>query len=134
MDSYNLLIILGSLLVLIFFAQKYLKENNIVDMNEIDVSPYFYKAYKYLKSLRYNKNTPKIIKNTGTNSLIMLKTGSNKATVMATLRQITGIDYENAKAIVETTPSKFMVNISEQEAELTKKALEFVGAKIEIEK
>ena len=79
-------------------------------------------------------NSYKIVKNTGTNSLVLIQTGANKATVIATLRQITGIDYENAKTIIESTPSKFMENISEKEAELTKEALEFVGAKVEIKK
>ena len=58
--------------------------------------------------------------------------GTNKATVMATLRQITGLDYKEAKNVVESVPSTFMTNISDKEADLTKKALEFVGAKVEI--
>ena len=134
MDTYNLILIMGVLVLIILLAQKYMKKYNIIDMDNIDVSPYFRKTYKYIKNLKYNKKTPKIIKNTGNNSLILLNTGENKATLMATLRQITGIDYQNAKAIIEASPTKFMVNISEKEAELTKKALEFVGAKIEIEK
>ena len=51
---------------------------------------------------------------------------------MATLRQITGLDYKEAKNVVESVPSTFMTNISDKEADLTKKALEFVGAKVEI--
>ena len=51
---------------------------------------------------------------------------------MATLRQITGLDYLSAKKIVEAAPSTFMTSISDKEADLTKKALEFVGAKIQI--
>ena len=74
-----------------------------------------------------------IDKQTGSNSLVMLTTGNNKATVMATLRQITGIDYNTAKSIVDSVPARFMVNVSSKEAEMTKKALEFVGAEIEVE-
>ena len=41
-------------------------------------------------------------------------------------------DYKEAKNVVESVPSTFMTNISDKEADLTKKALEFVGAKVEI--
>ena len=51
---------------------------------------------------------------------------------MATLRQITGLDYAGAKKVVELVPTTFMTSISDKEADLTKKALEFVGAKVEI--
>jgi len=87
--------------------------------------------YLYFRSL-FKKNLM-IDKQTGNHSLLMISSGENKATVMATLRQITGIDYDVAKNIVESVPSKFMVNVSAQEAEMTKKALEFVGAEILIE-
>jgi ribosomal protein L7/L12 len=73
-----------------------------------------------------------VTRTTGSKALIMTDAGVNKATVMATLRQITGLDYNSAKNVVEHIPSKFLVNVSEKEADLTKKALEFVGAKIEI--
>ena len=74
-----------------------------------------------------------VIKRTsGDKSLVLSDAGVNKATVMATLRQITGIDYNSAKKIVESAPYTFMTNVSDKEADLTKKALEFVGAKVEI--
>lgn len=73
-----------------------------------------------------------IKKSTGTYSLILVDCGANKATVMATLRQITGLDYMAAKNIVESVPVVFMTDISNKEADLTKKALEFVGAKVDI--
>ena len=73
-----------------------------------------------------------IAKSTGEKSLVLINAGDNKATVMATLRQITGIDYDEAKKLVDSAPSVLMNNISEKEAELNKKALEFVGAKLEI--
>ena len=133
MYIYNLIIFMGVGILLILLAQKYLKKYLQIDLDSIDVTPYFKAAYKYLKSLRYNKKCPTIVKNTGKNSLVLIKSGTNKATVMATLRQITGIDYDNAKAIVDSAPARFMVKISEKEAELTKKALEFVGAELEIE-
>ena len=73
-----------------------------------------------------------IAKSTGAKSLVLINAGDNKATVMATLRQITGLNYDEAKRLVDSAPSVLMANISEQEAELNKKALEFVGAKLEI--
>ncbi len=74
-----------------------------------------------------------INKNSGVNNLVLVNCGTNKATVMATLRQITDLDYKSAKLIVDSTPFKFMTNVSDKEADLTKKALEFVGAKVEIQ-
>ena len=83
----------------------------------------------------FNTKSPVIKRTTGKNSLTMLSAGENKATVLATLRQITGIDYKRAQAIVnKKSPSKFMTGISDKEAFLTRQALEFVGAKIEINK
>lgn len=73
-----------------------------------------------------------ITRNTGNKNLILTDSGKNKATVLATLRQITGINYENAKSIVDSAPLTFMTKVSAQEADLTQKALEFVGAKVEI--
>ena len=71
-------------------------------------------------------------KRQGNNSLVLIDAGSNKATVMATLRQITGLGYADAKKVIEFIPTTFMTSISDKEADLTKKALEFVGAKVEI--
>lgn len=117
--------------MLIFIVKDFLKKKYNIDMDNIDV-------IKKLKQLQKHTNPNSkeqlhiINKGTGNHSLVLLDAGTNKATVMATLRQITGLDYNSAKAIVESAPSTFMKSISDKEADLTKKALEFVGAKIEI--
>lgn len=90
---------------------------------------------KCMNSLRAVKdiNSGYVIRrSTGSNSLTLLDAGANKATVTAMLRQITGIDLESAKSIVNSNPYAFMTNISADEADLTKQALEFAGAKVEI--
>lgn len=116
-------------IMLIVIVSSILKKRYGIDTDNIDGKSLWAKITgKFSK-----KNNKYIItRNTGTKSLKMLTTGENKATVLATLRQITGIDYDSAKNIVEGAPSTFMVNISEQEANMTKQALEFVGAKVEI--
>ena len=126
-------------LMLIIIIREILRKRFDFDMDKVDVNKSSYKWYRFLKfnikqkSAKKITNSPyEIIKNTGDNSLVLLDAGENKATVMATLRQITSIDYESAKHIVNNVPCIFMSKISEDEANLTKKALEFVGAKIEI--
>lgn len=130
------------ILMLIVIAREYLKKYFNIDMDKIDVEEWKDKILAKLKdkNFKFQKSelntvidtSNAIKKGTGTHSLVMLDAGVNKATVMATLRQITGIDYKAAKTVVESIPTTFMVDISEKEAELTKKALEFVGAKIQI--
>lgn len=114
-----------------YVCKKYLK----FDMDKFDVLKFFKNIRRYF--LVYNKKffgqkDFVIKKNTGKNSLVLADVGENKATVMATLRQITGITYDHAKWITDAVPTVFMTDISSDEADLTKKALEFVGAKVEI--
>lgn len=78
------------------------------------------------------KENSAIQKTTGKKKLVLLNQGKNQATVLATLRQITGVDYDKAKSIVYSAPSTVMTNISEQEASISKQALEFVGAECKI--
>ncbi len=101
---------------------EYLKKNYNIDMDKILIS----------KNSIHIEKAPVIDKGTGNNSLVLIDAGSNKATVMATLRQITGLGYADAKKVIEFIPTTFMTSISDKEADLTKKALEFVGAKVEI--
>ena len=138
MYDTSLLLYTAVALLIVWGVREYLIRHKNINMDDINLSPYIrflkLKCRKiYLKWKFSSKKNLMIDKRTGVNSLIMLKTGENKATVMATLRQITGIDYNTAKSIVDSTPSRFMVNVSEKEAQMTKKALEFVGAEIEIE-
>lgn len=111
------------ILTLIIIARDVLKKRFNFDMDNVD-------STKLKMMLASKKGT--IEKSTGSKSLILISAGENKATVMATLRQITGIDYNSAKKLVDAAPSVLMENISDREADLSKKALEFVGAKLEI--
>ncbi len=117
-------------IMLIIIMRSVLKKYFNIDMDKIDVVSVFNSIVS-----NFSKKKSKICiitRDTGSKNLILASSGKNKATVLATLRQITGINYENAKNIVESTPAAFMRNVSEQEADMTQKALEFVGAKVEI--
>lgn len=115
--------------MLIVIASDYIKKRYKFDMDNVDISGLenIAKTEIALKKNRYAIN-----KSTGKRKLVLLSYGENQATVMATLRQITGLDYNIAKQIVSSAPTTLMTNISEREAILNKKALEFVGAKCEI--
>ena len=115
-------LICSILIMLIMIAREYLKKNYNIDMDKILISK---------NSINIEK-AQVIDKGTGNNSLVLIDAGSNKATVMTTLRQITGLGYADAKKVIEFIPTTFMTSISAKEADLTKKALEFVGAKVEI--
>ncbi len=135
MTLFNLAIILMSGIILYdFLKKKYDFSFDKINFSQIfsglivDKKPHLSKSN--IKAI--NKTSALINKKTGEKSLTLLDAGLNKTTVLATLRQITGIDYSSAKHIINTIPSTFMVNISEKEANLTKQALEFVGAKVEI--
>lgn len=109
-------------MMIIIIVRDYLKKKYNIDMDKILIS----------KNSIHVEKAPVINKGTGKNSLVLLDAGANKATVMATLRQITGLGYADAKKVIEFIPTTFMTSISDKEADLTKKALEFVGAKVEI--
>lgn len=124
-------------IMIVVIAREFLKKKYNINFDKIDIIGFF--TNNVVSKTSNNKNINKIKKieniinrKTGKKSLTMMDAGINKATVLATLRQITGIDYNCAKQIVSSAPVTFMVNISEKEASLTKQALEFVGAKIEI--
>ena len=111
-------------IMLIVFAREFLKKKYNFDMDNVNLNQ--------LKSAFNTNNKDAVVKSTGTKSLVLVDCGANKATVMATLRQLTGLDYTSAKNIVESTPAVFLSNISEKEADMNKKALEYVGATVEI--
>ncbi len=114
-------------LMLIIIVREILRKKFGIDMDKIDVA-----NLKNIKKQIKSTQKPAIVKNTGERTLILKEAGANKATVMATLRQITGLDYNTAKDIVNSAPSIVMSNISDEEADLNKKALEYVGATIEV--
>ena len=111
-------------IMLIVFARDFLRRKFNIDMDNININK--------LKSVFKDNTKDAVVKSTGNKSLVLVDCGSNKATVMATLRQITGLDYVAAKNIVESTPAVFMSNVSDKEADMNKKALEYVGATVEI--
>jgi len=129
-------------IMLIIIIRDFLKKKYEYDMDNVDVKRTSVKWFRffsiYIRKIDlFKKFIPEnyaIEKNTGYNSLTLTDAGENKATVMATLRQITDLEYEKAKYIVNNVPYTFMLNISDQEAEITKKALEYVGAKVDIDK
>lgn len=120
-------------IMLIIIITDYLKRKFNVDLNNLDLSEFkLIEKVPEVKTVSVKRAQNVINKGTGESSLILLSSGKNKATVLATLRQITGLDYNSAKSIVEATPTIFMERISLEEANLTKKALEFVGAKVDL--
>ena len=122
-------------LILIIIARDVLKKYTKFDMDKFDVIKYIKNSKRMsiiLGKKYFGKKDFIIAKNTGKNNLLLSEVGENKATVMATLRQVTGITYDHAKWIVDAAPATFITGISDDEADMTKKAFEFVGAKIEI--
>ncbi len=120
------------LIMLIVIVSDFLKRKYNIDLNNLHASDF--KLIEKVPTPASNVQVAKCVikKGTGETSLILVNSGKNKATVMATLRQITGLDYNSAKSIVDTAPTVFMEKISVEEANLTKKALEFVGAKVDL--
>lgn len=118
-------------IMLIIILRDILKRKYNIDMDNMNLADFKLFEVADNKTKKAESNLT-IKKNTGNNSLVLLDAGDNKVTVMATLRQITGLDYSAAKNLVNSVPSIIMTGISDKEADLTKKALEFVGAKIEI--
>ncbi len=120
------------LIMLIIIVSDFLKRKYNIDLNNVHASD-----FKLIEKVPTPVNKAQVAKcviqkGTGESSLVLVNPGKNKATVMATLRQITGLDYNSAKSIVEGAPTIFMEKISVEEANLTKKALEFVGAKVDL--
>lgn len=127
-------------IMLVIIINEYLFKRYLhFDMDKINVGQYCKRFINYIKRAfnvtvqrKYSRHSFVIERNTGSNALYLSSFGDNKATVLATLRQITGISRDHAKWIAEAVPTVFMRNISDDEADMTKKALEFVGAKVDI--
>ena len=65
--------------------------------------------------------------------VVMTDFGAEKIKVIKAVREvISGLGLAEAKALVEAIPAKIKEAVSKDEAETVKKALEAVGAKIEI--
>ncbi len=64
--------------------------------------------------------------------VVMKSFGAEKIKVIKEVRGLTGLGLAEAKALVEAVPAKIKEGISKDDAEEVKKALEAVGAEIEI--
>jgi len=118
-------------LMLLMILREVLRKRFNIDMDKIDITK-FNSLKKQIPNRQSVRKDPKSNKNPNLKALVLKNPGTNKATVMATLRQITGMDYVSAKNLVDSVPATILSNVSEKEALLTKKALEFVGAELEI--
>jgi ribosomal protein L7/L12 len=112
--------------IILGITGKYLEKTKYSEITVTDIL----KTVNTLLAL--TKEQGAIQKTTGTKKLVMLNQGKNQATVLATLRQITGVDYDKAKTLVYSAPSTVLTNVSEEEAKISKQALEFVGAECKI--
>ena len=64
--------------------------------------------------------------------VILASVGSEKIKVIKVVREITGLGLKEAKEVVDNAPKALKEGIEKSEAEAIKKALEEVGATIEI--
>jgi large subunit ribosomal protein L7/L12 len=58
--------------------------------------------------------------------------GANKIQVIKAVREATGLGLKEAKAVVDEAPKAVKENVSKEEAEALKKALEATGAEVEL--
>ena len=64
--------------------------------------------------------------------VILKNAGAQKLGVIKVVRELTGLGLKDAKDLVEAAPKALKEGVSKDEAEAVKKALEEVGAKVEI--
>jgi len=65
-------------------------------------------------------------------TIFLSETGDKKVNVIKAVREITGLGLKEAKAVVDGAPGVVKENVSKEEAEVAKKALEEAGAKVEL--
>ncbi|CUX95766.1 50S ribosomal protein L7/L12 [Candidatus Gullanella endobia] len=65
-------------------------------------------------------------------NVILSTIGVNKIAVIKAVRSIIGLGLKEAKDLVESTPAILKENISKDDAETLKKALEEAGASVEV--
>ena len=65
-------------------------------------------------------------------TVILAEIGANKINVIKEVRAVTGLGLKEAKDLVEGAPKPVKENLPKEEAEKIKKALETVGAKVEL--
>jgi large subunit ribosomal protein L7/L12 len=64
--------------------------------------------------------------------VILLEAGAEKIKVIKVVREKTGLGLKEAKAVVDEAPKPVKEKVSKEEAEAVKKALEEVGAKVQV--
>ena len=62
----------------------------------------------------------------------LVEAGDKKVNVIKAVRELTGLGLKEAKAVVDGAPSVVKEDVSKEEAEAAKKALEEAGAKVEL--
>jgi large subunit ribosomal protein L7/L12 len=65
-------------------------------------------------------------------TVVLTSVGADKIPVLKEVRAITGLGLKEAKELVESVPKTVKEGISKDESEKIKKALEDLGAKVEI--
>ena len=65
-------------------------------------------------------------------TVVLKEVGANKIGVIKAVREATGLGLMEAKALVEGAPANIKENVSKEEAEALKKALEAAGATVEL--
>ena len=64
--------------------------------------------------------------------VVLASAGDSKLGVIKVVREITGLGLKEAKALVDGAPSTLKEDVAKADAENMKKALEEVGAKVEL--
>ena len=64
--------------------------------------------------------------------VVLASAGDSKLNVIKVVREITGLGLKEAKALVDGAPSTVKEDVAKADAENMKKALEEVGAKVEL--
>ena len=65
-------------------------------------------------------------------TIVLAEAGDKKVNVIKAVRELTGLDLKEAKAVVDGAPGVVKEGVSKEEAEAAKKALEEAGAKVEL--
>jgi len=64
--------------------------------------------------------------------VILMEAGAEKIKVIKVVREKTGLGLKEAKAVVDEAPKPVKEKVSKEEAEAIKKALEEVGAQVQV--
>ncbi|MDO5738023.1 MAG: 50S ribosomal protein L7/L12 [Eubacteriales bacterium] len=65
-------------------------------------------------------------------TVILKSPGGSKIPVIKAVQKITGLGLKDAKAVVDAAPKEVKENVSKEEAEEIKQALEEAGAEVEL--